>query len=201
MNSNMLNFDNYQREKLTINLVWANLSVFIFIIPILLVFALPYYLIWEEQFTPEAITATTQYIAENDFIFHLILLGILILGIILHELIHGVVWAFFAKQKFKSIKFGVLWKILTPYCHCKEPLQVSHYILGGIMPAIVLGIIPSIIALIIGNLSLLILGIFFTVAACGDFLIVYSLRKENKQDYVQDHPIEAGCYIYRKIKR
>jgi len=39
------------------------------------------------------------------------------------------------------------------------------------------------------------------VVAAGDFLIINLLRKENKDDFVEDHPSEAGCYIYRKIKK
>jgi hypothetical protein len=38
------------------------------------------------------------------------------------------------------------------------------------------------------------------MAALGDFLIINLLRKENKSDLVQDHPSEAGCYLYRKIE-
>ena len=125
----------------------------------------------------------------------------LILGIIIHELIHGVTWARYTDNGFKSIKFGVLWKMLTPYCHCKEPLRVNHYVMGAIAPAIILGFIPSVISIIIGNFGLLIFGLLFTVVAAGDFLIINLLRKENKDDFVEDHPSEAGCYIYRKIKK
>jgi hypothetical protein len=39
--------------------------------------------------------------------------------------------------------------------------------------------------------------IFFTVAAAGDFLVIKLLLKESKEDWTQDHPSEAGCYIYR----
>ena len=90
--------------------------------------------------------------------------------------------------------------MLTPYCHRKEPLNVSQYMIGAIMPAIILGFIPLILAIFIGNLGLLIFGMFFTLAAGGDFLIINLIRKENKDDLVQDHPSEAGCYIYRKIE-
>ena len=62
-----------------------------------------------------------------------------------------------------NMKFGVIWKMLTPYCHCKEPLKVGQYILGGVMPAVILGIIPCIIAIIIGHFGLLLFGIFFTM--------------------------------------
>jgi hypothetical protein len=126
-------------------------------------------------------------------------LGILILGIIAHELIHGFFWAMYAKNGFKSIKFGILLKMLTPYCHCKEALKIKHYIIGAIMPAIILGIIPSIIAICTGKIGLLIFGIFFTMAASGDFLVIKLLLKENKENWVQDHPSEAGCYIYEPI--
>lgn len=128
----------------------------------------------------------------------IIFFSALIGGIISHELIHGIVWAFYAENKFKSIRFGVLWYALTPYCHCKEPLKVYQYILGALMPGILLGILPSIIAICIGNFALLLFGIFFTISACGDFLVVDMLRRENMNDYVQDHPSEIGCFIYRK---
>jgi len=88
--------------------------------------------------------------------------------------------------------------MFTPYCHCKEPLKVKHYIFGAIAPAIILGIIPSVLAILIGNLKLLIFGIFFTMAAGGDILMINLIRKENMNDLVLDHPSEVGCYIYRK---
>jgi hypothetical protein len=84
--------------------------------------------------------------------------------------------------------------MLTPYCHCKEPLKVKYYILGAITPAIILGFIPSILAILIGNIGLLIFGILFTMAA------INLIRKENMNELVQDHPSEAGCYSYRKTE-
>ena len=89
---------------------------------------------------------------------------------------------------------------MTPYCHCKEPLKVKHYIIGAITPAIFLGFIPSVLAIVIGNIGILIFGVFFTMAACGDFLVINLIRRGNKDDLVQDHPSEAGCFIYRKDK-
>ncbi len=90
--------------------------------------------------------------------------------------------------------------MLTPYCHCKEPLKIKHYIIGAIMPAIILGLLPAIYAVIYGSLNWLLFGVFFTMAAAGDFLVINLIYKENMNDYVQDHPKEAGCYIYRNDK-
>jgi len=187
---------NYTKEKLTIDLVWANVFAILTLVPIIIVFGLPYYLVWglgSSEFMDSIMPIDIAFGSFYAF-------GCLIIGIIIHELIHGLSWVGFTKNGFKSIKFGVLWKMLTPYCHCKEPLKVKHYIFGAITPAIILGILPAIIAIGIGSFGLLSFGMFFTMAAAGDFLIINLIRKENWNDLVQDHPSEAGCYIYRKIK-
>lgn len=191
----------YKKEKLTIDLVKANVLGIVSILPIALILGLPYYLLWSEQFTfngfREYLVGMEPGILGNGA---LIVFVAMIGGIAVHELIHGITWALYAKKGFKSIKFGILWKMLTPYCHCKEPLRVKNYIIGAIMPGIIVGIAPAIIAMITGNLALLIFGIFFTMAASGDVMIINLLKNENRNDFVLDHPSEAGCYIFRKIE-
>lgn len=193
--------ENYKKEQVTINLVWANVFGILILIPIALLYGTLYYLIWNEQLSMENFKNMLRDIHSGyALLYPLVIIAILILGIVLHELIHGITWAIFAKKGFKSIKFGVLWKMITPYCHCKEPLNVRQYITGAITPAIFLGFIPAIVAIAIGNMELLIFAGFFTMAACGDFLIIYSLRREKANTLVEDHPSEAGYYIYRKIE-
>lgn len=196
----MEELEKYQKEKLTIDLVKANIfGVFIFI-PIAIVYGLPFYWIWKDHFKLSQIKGLiTLHLPEFPFSGVIYFLIIFTIGIVLHELIHGITWSFFTRNGFKSIKFGVLMKMLTPYCHCKEPLKVSQYILGAIMPAIVLGFVPAVVAIVIGNIPLLLFGSFFTMAAAGDFMIIHLLRNERKDDLVLDHPSEAGCYVYRKI--
>jgi len=193
----MEQFDNYQKEKLTISEVKANILAVLFIFPIFIAYSLPYYLIWKDNISIDKLKIIIQNLKFNIIGYGLFFLLTLIFGIVLHELIHGITWAKFTKHGFKSIKFGILLKMLTPYCHCKEPLMVKQYILGAIMPAIILGFIPALYAIIFGNFYLLIFGLFFTFAAGGDFLIVNLLRKEKMTDFVQDHPSEVGCYIFR----
>ena len=194
----------YTRELITFNLVKANLYALVSIIPIIIIYVIPYYLIWRDSINKETIKNLLIYYKHNGYLnpvlIFTIIMFLLTIGIILHELIHGITWAKFTKNGFKSIRFGVLWKFLTPYCHCKEPLLIKHYIIGAIMPAIILGLLPAIISLITGNVILLIFGIFFTMAAFGDFMIVFLLIKENKNSLVQDHPSEVGCYIYKENK-
>jgi hypothetical protein len=195
---NMQELEDYKKEKLTVDLGWANVFGILLIIPIGLLFGLPFYFFWKPQIDIKQLLDNLGL--QGDGLGFPLIFGIIIFGILLHELIHGITWAKFAKGGFKSMKFGVWWKMLTPYCHCKEALNVRHYIIGVITPAIILGILPSVTAIMIGNLGLLFFGMFFTIAAVGDFLIINLLRKENGSDLVQDHPSEAGCYIYRKIE-
>ena len=190
--------EGFEKEKLTIDIVWANVFGILIMIPIAIIYGLPFYLVWHDIYPIVNMKELFNDLSPGFIILiPLKMLLIMVLGIIIHELIHGVVWAKYSQHGFKSIKFGVLWKMLTPYCHCREPLNVGHYILGAIMPAIILGLMPAIISIIIGNFWLLVFSVFFTIAASGDFLIINLLRKENMNSLVQDHPSEAGCYIYR----
>lgn len=190
--------DGLKKELLIIDLVKANVFAIFSIFPIVLIYGIPYYLVWSQYFNLVSIKETVRNNFPGVFSATISIWLLLILGIIVHELIHGITFSMFAKNGHKSIKYGVLWKMLTPYCHCKEPLQVKHYIIGAITPAIILGFLPAIYAILTGNIVFLFFGIFFTMAAFGDFMIINLLRKENLNSFVLDHPSEAGCYIYRK---
>jgi len=195
----MTKIEDYKKEKLTIDIIKANLYGILIMIPVFLIYGIPFYLL---QYNDSTLLNIKDFFKSMDaisiFAFPLLFFIVFLIGIILHELIHGITWAIFAKKGFKSIRFGVLWKMLTPYCHCKEPLLLKHYILGAIMPAVILGFIPALYSLIFGNITILFFGALFTIAGVGDFLIVNLIRKENSNSLVQDHPSEAGCYIYRE---
>jgi len=173
----------------------ANLYALVFLVPLLLILGLPYYYLWSEQFT---LAKLRYYLALREaWTYSDIALGlvILLLGVIAHELLHGLGWSFYTKNGWKSIKFGIMWSFLTPYCHCSEPLKMGPYRFGSILPAIVLGFLPSIIAIATGNLGLMVFGFFFTFAAGGDFLILWLLRKEKPDALVEDHPDRIGCMV------
>jgi len=160
----------------------VNLYSLIMIIPVTAIYLIPFILIWDyESFE----------IGRKEFMN--LFIYILIFGIIIHELLHGITLAFFTKQRFKSIKFGI--NGITPYCHCKEPIKVKHYRLGSAMPLIVMGILPSLAGIILGNGLYLSFGIFFSWAACGDIISIYMLRKFDKNNLVSDHPDKMGFYI------
>lgn len=125
---------------------------------------------------------------------------IIIASIIIHELIHGFTWGLFARNGFKSAGFGFSFRSLTPYCSCKEPLGKKQYILGTIMPGLILGFVPMIIACITLSHILFIYGAFMTLVAGGDLLLILILLKDKKspEELFLDHPTKIGLVKFEK---
>jgi hypothetical protein len=64
------------------------------------------------------------------------------------------------------------------------------------MPGIILGFAPSLFGILTGHLGALLFGLLFTLAAGGDFLMLWLLRHEPQDSLILDHPSEIGCFIY-----
>ncbi|MEM8559095.1 MAG: DUF3267 domain-containing protein [Bacteroidota bacterium] len=120
----------------------------------------------------------------------------LILGIVVHEALHGLAWKTAAKLPWSAISFGVNWKALTPYAHCNVPMPARAYRIGAATPGVVLGVVPVVVALAIGSGPWAVFGTFFTIAAGGDALILWLIRNVPDSWLVEDHPTQAGCYVY-----
>src|SRR5215211_2077069 len=80
-----------------------------------------------------------------------LLIVAVLLGIMVHELIHGLSWVIFGRKPFSAVKFGFQWKTLTPYAHLKEPVEVNAYRLGAFLPGFILGILIYILSLVVGD--------------------------------------------------
>jgi hypothetical protein len=127
------------------------------------------------------------------------LLIAIVLGILVHELIHGISWVIFGRKPFSAIKFGFQWKTITPYAHLKEPVEVSAYRIGGFMPGFILGILPYLLSLVLGDGNLFWFGLVHTAAAGGDWLILWLIRNVKRGMFVEDHPTNAGCYVLEPL--
>ena len=174
-------------RKVAIDIGKANLFAVVIMVVAAIVLLVPFFWIWGGRKSHEELL--------GGFGSWAVALVLMVVGIVVHELIHGLTWACYAKSGWRSISFGVMWKLLTPYCHCDEPMPIPGYMMGAMMPCIVLGIIPAIVALCIGSLPLLVWGIFFIAAAAGDIWMTWLLTKEDRKSLVLDHPSEAGFYI------
>ena len=172
--------ESLNKKDLTISFWRANFIAIISVLPILIILYFLFTFIWENP----VISFNYPY-----WIFYLI-------GVVIHEIIHGFFAMKLSKQRIKSIKFGIYWKFLTPYCHCKEPLTIRDYRIVLLSPLIILGIIPTIVGFIIGHNGIYGFGLLFILAAGGDLAIYWKLRNENKNSLVLDSPDKIGCIIY-----
>jgi len=124
-----------------------------------------------------------------------LLIIVVLLGVIFHELIHGISWVIFGHKPFSAIKFGFQWKTFTPYAHLRESVNISAYRVGAFMPGLFLGILPYMLSLILGDGNLFWFSLVHTSAAGGDWLILWLIRKVQAGRQVEDHPTQAGCYV------
>lgn len=177
----------YVKKDLTIDIVQANIVSFFIMLPFMVLTALIYYVVNHNM--------------SISFEHSIFLFVLFICLIIFHELLHGLTWGIFAKNHFKSIDFGVIWSMLTPYCTCSEPMKKWQYILGCAMPTLVLGFGLAAIAVICHQFLLFILSELMILSGGGDFLIiikVFLYRSKGKEAVYHDHPYECGVVVFEK---
>lgn len=185
-----MNNMNKANREYTLPILRVNVMALIMIVPIGVIEFLPMSIIHGIEFQ------LVRDITFGGATFSLIKMVLAItLGIFIHELLHALGWVFFTKKKWKSIRFGVKWEYMTPYCHCKEPLRKYPFMLGAVLPLLILGILPVVWAYYSGNYSLWFFGFFFSIAAGGDIIAIWMLRKVKRHEMVQDHPSEMGFYV------
>lgn len=119
--------------------------------------------------------------------------------IILHELIHGITWAIFAKNHFHAIGFGIIWNSFSPYCTCSNPLKKWQYLLGVAMPTLVLGGGGAVAAVMTNQLLLFFAAEYMILSGGGDFqLILRSILTDKRGSVYCDHPYECGFAVFEK---
>ena len=177
----------YVRQDLTVDIRKANRFGIFLMFPLLIIGYGLYYLIHRRM----------EFAASSLLIFLLAFFGC----IVLHELIHGLSWSIFTPRHFGDIEFGVMMPSMNPYCTCLVPLKKGQYLLGAVMPLVLLGILPMIAGIAAGNTNVLFLGIVMTDAAAGDIMIVNRLlayRSNAGEITYMDHPTEAGGVVFEK---
>jgi len=135
-----------------------------------------------------------EYLSKKSLPFVVLFILSILAGIIIHELLHGMIFSLFAKNGFKDVKFGFNLKVFAPYAHCKVPLKRNQYILAVITPGLILGILPSIIFFICKDIIWFSWSMLFVVTAIGDFMIFFKLIFINKTFKVKDHPTKVGFF-------
>ncbi len=180
------NYDSEVKRDLSVSMLAANFYSIPLVIIASAVVVIPFILLWGMNPFKSGF---------NDFTNLSYFIPAVLIGILLHELIHALSWKYFGGMSWDKIKIGFQWKTITPYAHCSEPVRASVYRIGTAAPAVILGLIPSIAAAITGNGWIMTFGFLFTVAAGGDFLILWLIRKVDGNSLIEDHPVKAGCYV------
>lgn len=181
--------EGYQERDMTIGIVYANAMALAIGLPLILLFVV-LFMIFGSANSGDVLRV------------NLVLLFILFMvGIVIHELIHGTVWAIFAKGHFKAIRFGYIMEYLTPYCCCMEMLPKLPYIIGALAPTVLLGILPCLIAIGNGSWMLFLLGCAMIIGGGGDMTMVLKLlcyRSECREVLYIDHPYKCGTMIFER---
>ena len=191
--------EGYRRTDLTISAKKLNLIALLVIVPIIGIPCVLFILRWNllaESGVAIEVSAWT--------------LVAFFAGVVVHELIHGLVWSFFCKDGLHSIHwsffckdglhsihFGFQIKTLTPYCHCAQPLDKGGYIAGTLAPGVVLGLLPILLSLVLPNVNLMLFGAMSLAVAVGDFAIVLLLAPQ-REVLVVDHPTDPGLAAFSK---
>ena len=147
----------YQRVDLTVDVVRANVLAVVIMLPFLAVAAVLFF-----AKNPQG----SIYFSMTEMLLFLVAAFVLV---VLHEVIHGVTWALLAPRGFGAIAFGVIWQMLTPYCTCKDGLKRWQYLLGGLMPTLILGFGLVGLSTLMGSLGLFLLAELMILGGGGIF--------------------------------
>jgi len=183
--------EGYNANVKKLSILKLNIMAVLLTLAALYLVTLLYSAVWNEK-------VTAGKIFDVSGISFPAIVAVIVIGIILHEMIHGFFFSLFTLKGMRSVKIGVLWKKLTPYCHCKEPVKRYHFIIATIAPMIILGIIPLSFGFVMKNFLLLQFGIVFVIAALGDIMLISLLIKEKNNSLIYDLPDEVGFAVYQK---
>lgn len=185
--------EGYEKHDLTVGVVFANVMAIVMTLPYIVVLTFIYFKVnWsgmDDLFLRSSILDTILFIV------------LFFLFVVVHELIHGLTWGILSENHFKSIKFGVIWSMATPYCTCSDPLRKWQYVLGGLMPTLILGFGLAAISIAAGIGWLFALSQVMILSGGGDFLIVAKLlmyRPGGREAVYFDHPYECGMVAFEK---
>jgi len=185
----------YTPEDATVSVVKANVMAFVTTIPFLIVLIPIFMLLHSGEAKGQ------EFMQVFTFPRSLWMLAGMFLSVPIHEFLHGFGWHFFCQNQWKSIQFGVMWEVLTPYCYCGEALNLSQYYIGLLMPCMILGVVISLIGIITGSMFWFVTGIYNIILAGGDLTIgciLFKYIRNKSEKKILDHPSECGCTAFLK---
>ena len=178
-----------ETEDRTASVAAANVYALAFVLPALAVLVVGYGITWGWDALGDGFNALLYPFWRFLLIFAI--------GIAVHEALHGLAWRL-AGAPAGTVRFGFQLKTLTPYAHCSAALPARAYRLGAATPGVVLGLVPALVGLGLAWGAGFWFGVFFTLAAGGDALILWLLRGVPSDRLVKDHDSKPGCLVLPK---
>ena len=119
-----------------------------------------------------------------------------IVFIVVHELLHGITFALFSGNGFKSITFGLVLRSGMAYCISKVPVKVPRARWSLMMPVYVVCVPLFVYGVWQSSLPLAILAILFASGSVGDFYYMWKLRGTDRSLYMyEEMPTKSGYEI------
>lgn len=187
----------FERTDLVVGVVKANVMAVVIMLPLVVLLAVCFCM--ANPGSP--VLPDTEVDVTVPWLALVALFALLLILTVAHEAIHGLVWGLCAPERFKAIEFGVIWKMITPYCTCSAPLNRWQYVVGGAMPTIVLGIVPAVIAIAIDSPFLMALALLMILGGGGDALVILKILRfptKGRTVVFHDHPYECGVVAFAR---
>lgn len=121
----------------------------------------------------------------------------LILVFFVHELIHGIGYSLFAKDKSK-IKYGIALDKGVLYAMCQDTISKTGILVSLMLPTIILTFILLPIGIIIKDSILVFLALMNLYGAIGDIMMcTLAIRLPKDTEYI-DYNADIGAYFISK---
>ena len=195
-NYTSVSLENYRQREIKVRGLAVNILGFAILLVLMPLFGFIFYQVWGSLGSLSALDMRLEMpsISQMVYIIYSSLLGIFIIFAVLltYEIITGIYWSKYTEVKLK-VTYGAS---CFRFCHCKEVIKIKPYIVGKIIPVIIIGVIPSIAGIIFGYIFVSMFGVLFIANGTDAFLTMYQLRKEGKNSWVRDMDTTIGYIVY-----
>lgn len=134
-------------------------------------------------------------------IYYIENIGLFFLGLILyfmiHELLHGLGYMLFAKDK-KNIKYGIALDKGVLFAACQESLNKKQILISLMLPLSVLTFIALPVGMFLNQNWLVFYAIMNFGGAIGDILMTYLIAHAPKDVQYIDYNTDIGAYLLSK---
>ncbi|HHT49548.1 MAG TPA: DUF3267 domain-containing protein [Firmicutes bacterium] len=120
---------------------------------------------------------------------------LLALGLLVHELLHGLGWVIGGDLTWNDLGFGLYLSKGILFIHSRVPLKMKAYRIGILLPGLVLGIAAPLCGLFFSRWSLVWFGVFMFSGAAWDFILFWWTRKIPGHVLIVDHPTKIGIKV------